>query len=246
MSVGYEKTSFKITNLEKERLFNKYSNGKVKIGMNIVIVSDYNIANQLSLLFKKINEETIHKARLIILNDDYTSNNKDIVLNDKNYIEALQLIYNADFYHLGRYLPNINGVDWPTLLKPHNCVIQYFGSILRNNYDNLMKWHERTGILAITHSDPTLLRNFMGLYTFENMIDTQEIPQCEADFFSQDKPIRVCHTPTNQLIKGTNFLLEAMEQLKNEDYKVELDLIEKIPKEECLKRKAKCHILFDQ
>ena len=50
-----------------------------KCGLNIAIVGDFNIAGQLTTLFRLINEKTIHRARCIILQGDYLSYDQDIV-----------------------------------------------------------------------------------------------------------------------------------------------------------------------
>jgi len=61
-----------------------------------------------------------------------------------------------------------------------------------------------------------------------------------------DGKVRICHAPTNRQIKSTDLLIEAVERLQAEGYPVELDLIEHRPWAECLERKAKADIYFDQ
>lgn len=58
--------------------------------------------------------------------------------------------------------------------------------------------------------------------------------------------IRISHAPTNRSIKSTAQLIEAVERLQAEGFPVELDLIEHRPWAECLERKAKADIFFDQ
>jgi glycosyltransferase involved in cell wall biosynthesis len=58
--------------------------------------------------------------------------------------------------------------------------------------------------------------------------------------------VRVAHAPTNREVKSTKLLLAAVERLQGEGFDVELDLIERRPWTECLERKAKADIYFDQ
>jgi glycosyltransferase involved in cell wall biosynthesis len=58
--------------------------------------------------------------------------------------------------------------------------------------------------------------------------------------------VRIAHAPTNRQVKSTALLIEAVERLKAEGLDVELDLIERVPWTQCLERKAKADIYFDQ
>lgn len=58
--------------------------------------------------------------------------------------------------------------------------------------------------------------------------------------------IRIAHAPTNREVKSTKGLIDAVKRLQAEGFAVELDLIEHRPWKECLERKAKADIYFDQ
>lgn len=58
--------------------------------------------------------------------------------------------------------------------------------------------------------------------------------------------VRIAHAPTDRGIKSTAAFLEATEQLKAEGHPIEVDLIEGVPWRECLARKAKADVYFDQ
>lgn len=58
--------------------------------------------------------------------------------------------------------------------------------------------------------------------------------------------IVIAHAPTNRQVKSTEDLLGAVKRLQNEGYPVELELIERTTWDECLKRKARADIFFDQ
>lgn len=58
--------------------------------------------------------------------------------------------------------------------------------------------------------------------------------------------VLIAHAPTNRAVKSTSLLLQAIKRLQDEGVDVELDLIEHRPWTECLERKAKADIYFDQ
>ncbi len=215
-----------------------------KTGMNIAIVADFNIAGQLSLLQRMINKYTIHKARLVILQGDYLSYDKDLILSGgkmEDYYEARDLIRSADFYHIGRFPVNFGEVDWGKILRPDNSVVQYYGSEIRWNAEPIFKWHERSGIMGISCWDYTMIKNAPLFYHINIACDLARIRPCE-------KPgdmVRICHPPTNRVFKKTDLFLSVMEELKGK-YPVEVELIEGKSNEECLELKSRCHITYDQ
>jgi len=61
-----------------------------------------------------------------------------------------------------------------------------------------------------------------------------------------DGMVRISHAPTMRTLKGTDALIEAVNTLQEEGLPVELDLIERVPWAECLRRKASADIYVDQ
>ncbi len=215
-----------------------------KNGINIAVVADFNIAGQLSLLFRMINRYTTHKARLVILQGDYLSYDRDLILSsgDQNdYEEAVRVIENADFYHIGRFPKNFNDINWAGILKPDNCLVQYYGSEMRNNAAQIYKWHSENKIAGLSAWDYTMIEKAPLFYHVNMMCDFSRIKQCSPP----RDVIRICHPPTNRQFKKTDMLLDAFEKLKQR-YPVELELIEGKSNEECLDIKSRCHITFDQ
>lgn len=58
--------------------------------------------------------------------------------------------------------------------------------------------------------------------------------------------IRIAHAPTQRAIKSTDAFLAACERLKAEGHPIIVDLIERTSWRECLERKARADIYFDQ
>lgn len=61
-----------------------------------------------------------------------------------------------------------------------------------------------------------------------------------------DRPIVVAHAPNHRGFKGTHYLIEAVEALKQDGIDIELCLIEKIPNEQALQIYRTADIIFDQ
>lgn len=225
--------------------------------MNIVIFSDYDIAGNLTLLAKLINKYTIHQARCIIVMGDYLNYDSDITLvkDPSNMIadqeaieEAEEIIKNADFFHIGRQPVNFGNVQFEKLLNKHNCVIQYFGSHLRDNKAIVRKFHEQTEIKGISWVDATMLEDAgVMYYHFPDIFDVSKVkPWWEVSKDIVDSNLfKIVHSPTNRQFKKTDLFLSVIDKLKKE-YSIDLILLEGFSNKECLKQKQTAQILFDQ
>lgn len=59
-------------------------------------------------------------------------------------------------------------------------------------------------------------------------------------------PIRIAHAANHRGVKGTEFLIEAVRALREQGYEIELDLIERVPNHEALRRIGLADIYVDQ
>lgn len=76
-------------------------------------------------------------------------------------------------------------------------------------------------------------------------VDLEEYPACYPEpVFG--RPIRVVHASNHRHFKGSRFLLEAVEKLKQEGFAVELTLVERVPHEEAMKLYQQADIIADQ
>ncbi len=66
--------------------------------------------------------------------------------------------------------------------------------------------------------------------------------------FSEDGVVRIVHSPTQRIIKGTETILSTVEKLKKElkNLKIELELVENVPHREALKIYSEADICIDQ
>lgn len=60
-----------------------------------------------------------------------------------------------------------------------------------------------------------------------------------------DGPIVIAHSPSNRATKGTSTILPVLDNFRRRT-DVEVDVIEDVPFDECLRRRARAHILVDQ
>lgn len=58
--------------------------------------------------------------------------------------------------------------------------------------------------------------------------------------------ITIMHAPTNRIFKGTEYIEKAIDKLKNEGYKIELNLVEGVTHEELIEEYKKCDLFIDQ
>lgn len=216
-----------------------------KTGMNICIYSDCNVAGRPTKLMRLINKYSIHRARCIISEHDYLAYDKDILLSDENSIpEAEEVVHRADFFHIMRAPRSFGKIDLWELINSKNCLIQYGGSMLRNNASGIRHIHSATGILPVVSSDWTLLSQLKGVYHINKMFDIKKVGEINSSLVFTD-PIVISHCPTSRKIKSTDLFLEVMERV-SKDYDVEVILIEGVSNEECLKARESAHVHFDQ
>lgn len=142
--------------------------------------------------------------------------------------QRLRLLWNwADVIHIH----DVAGFE-VVKMPPKPVVITFHGTKYRNNPEAYHKLARHYGWLA-TVATPDLTR--FGLPWLPDTRPDLSHLYNPADEFT------VCHAPSKRDVKGTQRVIAACKQAG-----VKLDLIENVPWEECIARKAKCHLLIDQ
>lgn len=216
-----------------------------KTGMNIAVIADFNIAGQLTSLFRLINQHTIHCARCVIIQEDYLSYDGDLILsrgNPDDYREALAIMENADFFHIGRFPISNDNFPLTDYLRPNNTIVQYFGSELRSSGWQIYNWHKANRIVGLAAWDYTMIKDAPLFYHVNMMYDSSKIKKAAPP----GQTIRIAHPTTNRGIKKTELFLNAIEKLKSKGYDVEPVVIENKTNRECLDLKATCQMTYDQ
>jgi len=228
----------------------KYKPGEIpSTGLNILFVSDFEIAGNQARMMSLINHHTIHKARNIIIKRDYLNYGEDIVYSKDNHDEVKELLYEADFIHFVRCIPDIEGINWEK--RPHlnryNCLIDYFGGYLKNNKQQVVTLHRRTGIWGLNKYDWGMYAGAESLpYHIPIMFDAESVNGIPREGKIPDGPIIIGHAPTNIQSKHTVDLLPIIERVNQQiDREIKVDLIMGVSNEEALERKAQCDVFID-
>lgn len=72
---------------------------------------------------------------------------------------------------------------------------------------------------------------------------------CKADYSAHDGrsgPVRVLHSPNHRGVKGTETLLQAVEELRQEGLQIDLVLLEKVPNEQVREKMQDVDLMADQ
>ena len=221
-----------------------------KDGLNILFVSDFEIIGHQIRMMKMLNNDTIHKARNIVVNKDYLNYGEDLILNnDENIAEARDLIHQADFFHFTRLIPDIPGINWHNHLEPNNCLIDYMGSHLRNNKKQIAEFHRKTKIFGLTKYDHTMYKGIEFLmYHFPAMFDASPYRHYKvASDFGQKSEITIAHAPTNLRVKYSHYILPIIERVKKRIRRgIKVNLIMGKSNAEAMEEKSRCDIFIDQ
>jgi glycosyltransferase involved in cell wall biosynthesis len=111
-------------------------------------------------------------------------------------------------------------------------------------------WRARDAKAMLKHADRAVYINpDLGRY----LPGARFIPYASVDVASiepRPAPERdemvIAHAPTNPFVKGTPHVVAAIDRLRAEGVRVELDLIERVPRTETMERIARADVLVDQ
>jgi glycosyltransferase involved in cell wall biosynthesis len=122
-----------------------------------------------------------------------------------------------------------------------------FGRSERTLRTRIDYWCERADVIVMNWSLDGVPRWDVPV---ANMIciDTDAIraPEREQDREGQIRPVRILHAPNHRSIKGTEFVLAAVQELRDEGLDVEFVLVERLRNPEVLALMREADILADQ
>ena len=151
----------------------------------------------------------------------------------------------ADVMHLNNSFDPYVKLHGPAAMKP--AIIEQHGTQFRGYPSapirEAVSRHILQGVSTIDlqRSAPDLLHWLPSPYDLPSLAKTGADNRRESDGL-----IRIAHAPTARGIKSTDQLIQAVAELKAEGLPLYLDVIEGTSWAECLKRKAKADIFFDQ
>lgn len=195
--------------------------------MNILIAARNDWSGAGYALMQAINEHTEHTARAICYNRTYLDYSCDVFAPQPDRV--LQLAAWADMWNL-----HDGGNLIPREAEPRPVVATYHGSWYRRNWRAVNPAADRLGYIQ------TCLT--MDLTQYGPRWIGRSIADLSHSHIPALDTFQVAHAPTGREKKGTDRIIEGLRGLEG----VMLDLIEYVPNDECLRRKAHAHLFIDQ
>jgi len=212
--------------------------------MTVVILTDIDVAGQLSLLWRGLNAFTPFKARYICLKQTYLDYQTDIVPQKGMEAEIAEIITQADFFIFGRALIDFPFYSIASRLNRNNHLVIVYGSEARTQPEHYCYMWLRKDLMTVSNYDYSCAANLgFSAQHIPPMYNPDEIPPKQAP---NDGIVRIAHTPTNRAVKQTDVFLKACEELRSEGLPVQPLLIEGKPWKECLQIKRQAEIMYDQ
>lgn len=134
----------------------------------------------------------------------------------------------------------------------------YFEEIVHELYSNdvdsiskdsieLQRKFGKYGFCTLTCSDLKqylIPKLYKSNFSLSQRINIDHLPEPKEN--TERKRIRICHAPSSKKIKGTEYVISAVERLKNEGYEFEFDLIHNVNHEEAINRMNNSDVFIDQ
>jgi glycosyltransferase involved in cell wall biosynthesis len=148
--------------------------------------------------------------------------------------------YDILHFHYFSVLPF--AVDLPLWRRQGKRIIfHYHGDDIRNKGEGMLSRRYADAVLVST---PDLLAFSPRAKWIANPIDLRKYPYIGAE--NRNSRLRIVHAPSAPKVKGTEFVLEAVEGLKREGYEIELNLIKNLPHQEAVEHYKRADIVVDQ
>jgi glycosyltransferase involved in cell wall biosynthesis len=181
---------------------------------------------------------------------DYSSRRSIYVENPINLLQKMPHLlpiasdYDILHFHYSSGLPF--GLDFPLWrLLNKKVVMHHHGTDIRNKGEH---WLYARLAQRIFVSTPDLLEWSKDAIWVPNPLDIEAYPYVGAcDRPSNDtESIKILHAPSRRRLKGTEHVLSAIKELKNEGYDIELILVENTPHRYALEYYKLADIVIDQ
>lgn len=221
--------------------------------MKILMIAINDPAGMAISFTKAINLFTEHTCRLITLELRYNYMfDKDLHLpwlQKEDWDEVEHLLKNSDIFHfhmtadedleLGPFKPK-DFIQGKIIVHHHHGHPEY-----RSNPGKYrQKYHERQRRKLLV-STPDLLNLFPQACWLPNLVPIYDPLYLPWEGEKDSDLIKVAHSPTRQDLKNTDYLITTIHELKKQGLPVEVNLIVNTEHKECLRKKRRCHVLFD-
>jgi hypothetical protein len=129
--------------------------------------------------------------------------------------------------------------------KLANQCVSISSPVSSNRQQRLIKRWQRYADLTLV-SIPELLSVVPSGVLFPPAIELLKWPFCPERSTDANGPWIIGHATTNRRCKGTWYVIQAVEQLRDEGYDVSLRLMERVPHEQISEHYAGCHVGVDE
>ena len=152
-----------------------------------------------------------------------------------------QMVSDYDIFHFHTASATKRGFDLPVWKAfGKKVIVHYHGSRIRGKKE---KFFYKTFSDHVFVSTPDLLKYTANGIWIPNPADLEKIPFVGVS--EKQDCINIVHSPTNRKIKGTEYVIESVRQLKSEGYNINLILVENLPHEKALEIYKKADIVVD-
>lgn len=150
----------------------------------------------------------------------------------------------ADVVHLHDHFGTAQELRRKFKLPGRPYVLHHHGSRLRGNPASVLAAQRRQRATGIVSTLDLVLLAPGELEWLPAPINVDRLARLRHP--ARSDTIRIAHAPTSRRVKGTDAFLATVTQLQRLGYPIEVDLIERVPWAECLRRKAEADLYYDQ
>jgi len=220
--------------------------------MRILMMAINDPAGTAIALAKAVNRYTEHTCRLITKELRYNFRfDKDLHLPwliPEEWDEVEHLLRTSDIFHfhmtadedleLGAFRPR-DFLQGKLIVHHHHGHPDF-----RGNPEKYRRKYQERGRKKLLVSTPDLLHLLPEARWQPNLVPLHD-PRYLPLLAPKHLPLKIAHSPTRQDLKNTVEIMATVGKMKNHGLEVELELIENTQHSECLRRKRRCHLLFD-
>ena len=203
---------------------------------------------------KAVNKYSEHEVRLVTLETRYTHSwEKDLHIPDlglDGMEEVRILMEEADVFHFhmtcdehqpfGPWLP-ADYLAGKAIVHHHHGHHDF-----RSNPDSFRQKYAKLGRTNLLVSTPDLMKLLPEAQWQPNLVPIDDpLLKPLGGRFDDPGRLSICHSPTRKDLKNTDDFLAVVKRLAKDKVRLDVDMIDDVPNDECLARKRRCHVLFD-
>lgn len=181
-------------------------------------------------------------VRALAVSPTYLDYPADLMLYDVGTRYAQRLYHEADLVHVNNTFLGFRRLG---MTEPKPMIIHHHGTQFREEHRKMTADADARGVRQFV-STLDLKALEPSTTWMPSPFHLEELAEIREREYRPSDELTIVHSPTDRTIKSTEKLVKAVASLRRGRRKIKLDLIEKVPWSECLRRKARADISFDQ